>query len=65
MVAASDVPFEIGCRLELQAPYHDAVFDQVRYRAFRLIERRLLPRARAWLQRLPAGFRAILARRAA
>lgn len=54
---------EIGCRLELKAPYQDAVFERVRYRAFRLVERRLLPRARAWLQRLPAGVRAILARR--
>jgi lipid II:glycine glycyltransferase (peptidoglycan interpeptide bridge formation enzyme) len=44
---------ELGCALTLYAGYYDYVFAPHRYRAVRLAERHLLPRARASVSRLP------------
>jgi lipid II:glycine glycyltransferase (peptidoglycan interpeptide bridge formation enzyme) len=56
---------ELGCRLELNVPYHDYVFAPLRYRAFRMLERSALPRLRRLLGRMPPVVRAVVARRAA
>jgi peptidoglycan pentaglycine glycine transferase (the first glycine) len=55
----------LGCRLELCPPYYDFVLEPLRYRLARALERSPLSRARFWLARLPAGLRAVVARRAA
>jgi lipid II:glycine glycyltransferase (peptidoglycan interpeptide bridge formation enzyme) len=55
---------EIGCVLTLWLPYHDLVFDPLRYRLVRAVELRALGCLRAWLGRLPARVRGVVARRA-
>ena len=56
---------ELGCRLELTAPYHDYVFSSLRYRMFRVIEQRAMFPARVWLGRLSPRVRAAITRCAA
>ncbi|MGH7389756.1 MAG: lipid II:glycine glycyltransferase FemX [Candidatus Rokuibacteriota bacterium] len=56
---------EIGCRLQLNLPFHDRVFDPLRYRVARALERHALGRARLWVGRLPARLREVVARRVA
>lgn len=56
---------ELGCRLDLCPAYHDYVFEPLRYRIVRAVERSPLSRARYWLARLPAGVRAAIVRRMA
>lgn len=56
---------EMGCQPRLCIAYHDAVFDRRRYRLARALETAASSRARAWLDRLPAGLRARLAQRVA
>jgi peptidoglycan pentaglycine glycine transferase (the first glycine) len=56
---------EIGCRLQLHLPFHDRVFDRLRYRVARGLERHALGRARAWVGRLPSRLRQAVARRVA
>lgn len=48
---------EIGCRLVLAAPYHDAVFAPARYRLLRHAEQSLAPWARHGLGRLQHALR--------
>jgi len=56
---------EIGCVLTLWMPYHDMVFDPIRYRLARTLERRALGRLRFWFGLLPSSLRGAVARRAA
>jgi peptidoglycan pentaglycine glycine transferase (the first glycine) len=49
---------ELGCRMVVAPPYYDGVFKRGRYRLFRLLERRALPRVRramVWVQRRTLG----------
>lgn len=53
---------ELGCVLTLYAGYYDYVFAPRRYRAVRLLERHVLPRARASVSRIPGVLRARVTR---